>query len=82
MCTHIFGRTVDVHSGGVDLKFPHHQNEVAQCHAHFNIHPSESNWVNTFIHIGHVHIEGRKMSKSLKNFITIKVTVQCFRNRL
>jgi cysteinyl-tRNA synthetase len=60
---------IDIHSGGIDLCFPHHQNEVAQVNAYRNdvVH----NWVEAFMHTGHLHIDGRKMSKSLKNFITI-----------
>lgn len=64
--------SIDIHSGGIDLKFPHHENEVAQSEAYHNC----SQWVNYFIHSGHLHIEGLKMSKSLKNFITIKDAVE------
>lgn len=59
---------LDVHSGGVDLRFPHHDNEIAQAEAY---HECE-NWCRYFLHSGHLHIEGLKMSKSLKNFITIR----------
>jgi len=59
---------MDVHAGGVDLKFPHHDNELAQSEAHFGT----SQWVNYFFHAGHLHIKGLKMSKSLKNFVTIR----------
>jgi cysteinyl-tRNA synthetase len=59
---------IDIHTGGVDLKFPHHDNEVAQSEAYYGCDA----WVNNFWHTGHLHIAGRKMSKSLKNFITIK----------
>ena len=59
---------IDTHTGGVDLKFPHHDNEVAQSEAYYQ----NDNWVNNFWHTGHLNIEGLKMSKSLKNFITIK----------
>jgi cysteinyl-tRNA synthetase len=59
---------MDIHSGGVDLKFPHHDNEMAQAEAHSGC----SQWVNYFVHSGHLHIQGFKMSKSLKNFITIQ----------
>lgn len=57
-----FGNTLDLHSGGVDLKFPHHTNEIAQCEAH----NCSSGWVRFWLHTGHLYIEGRKMSKSLK----------------
>jgi cysteinyl-tRNA synthetase len=59
---------MDIHSGGVDLKFPHHDNEMAQAEAHSGC----NQWVNYFVHTGHLHIKGFKMSKSLKNFISIR----------
>ena len=65
-----FGPTMSIHSGGIDLQFPHHTNEIAQCAAHNCEAPSK--WVKFWIHTGHLYIEGRKMSKSLKNFISIK----------
>jgi len=55
---------------GADLKFPHHDNELAQAEACFDC----KQWVNYFLHSGHLDIDGLKMSKSLKNFITIKDT--------
>ncbi|EQB61022.1 cysteinyl-trna synthetase [Vairimorpha apis BRL 01] len=61
------GQDIDIHAGGIDLKFPHHENEVAQCQAYFN-----KKWCNYFMHTGHLNINGLKMSKSLKNFTTIK----------
>ncbi|KAL6046139.1 Cysteine--tRNA ligase, mitochondrial [Balamuthia mandrillaris] len=64
----MFGEKLDVHAGGIDLKFPHHCNEAAQCEAHWG----SSQWANYFLHTGHLHIAGHKMSKSLKNFITTK----------
>lgn len=67
-----FGRFLDIHSGGVDLQFPHHTNEIAQCESHHFCEHEKDNWVRHWLHMGHLHIEGRKMSKSLKNFITIR----------
>lgn len=67
--------TLDIHSGGIDLAFPHHNNEIAQseaCHHHQFCSSNRTNWCNYFIHVGHLHIHGLKMSKSLKNFITIR----------
>lgn len=64
----IFGDHLDIHSGGIDLAFPHHDNEIAQAEAHSGKH----SWALNFWHAGHLHMEGLKMSKSLKNFITIK----------
>ncbi|KAH8402094.1 hypothetical protein KR009_009720 [Drosophila setifemur] len=68
MASDIFGPTFDIHTGGVDLKFPHHDNELAQSEAAFN----EAEWVKYFLHTGHLTIAGCKMSKSLKNFVTIQ----------
>ncbi|ANZ77149.1 BA75_04067T0 [Komagataella pastoris] len=67
MASDITGESMDIHSGGIDLAFPHHDNELAQSEARFDC----KQWVNYFLHTGHLHIEGQKMSKSLKNFITI-----------
>ena len=67
MSTCIFGSELDIHVGGVDLAFPHHANEIAQTQAKF-----QDNWVSMFLHTGHLSIKGRKMAKSLKNFITIR----------
>eukprot|EP00924_Labyrinthula_sp_SR-Ha-C_P003772 maker-scaffold_3-snap-gene-4.39-mRNA-1 protein AED:0.22 eAED:0.22 QI:0/0/0/0.66/1/1/3/0/810 len=67
------GVPLDIHSGGEDLKFPHHDNELAQSEA--CLYPDAlpgKQWVNYFTHVGHLHIQGLKMSKSLKNFITIR----------
>ncbi|KAK7197635.1 cysteinyl-tRNA synthetase [Novymonas esmeraldas] len=68
MASDILGENMDIHGGGWDLKFPHHDNECAQSEA-CNLHHQ---WVNYFLHCGHLHIKGLKMSKSLKNFITIR----------
>ncbi|KOC66183.1 Cysteine--tRNA ligase, cytoplasmic [Habropoda laboriosa] len=68
MASMVCGENLDIHTGGVDLKFPHHDNEIAQAEAYFN----NSNWVRYFLHSGHLTIAGCKMSKSLKNFITIQ----------
>jgi len=71
-----FGSThsIQVHAGGVDLKFPHHTNEIAQAEAYHSQNPnlSQKEWIPHWVHTGHLHIEGSKMSKSLKNFITIR----------
>lgn len=58
---------IDIHVGGIDLRFPHHDNEIAQSEAYYEC----DNWIQYFLHTGHLHIEGKKMSKSLKNFISI-----------
>ena len=74
MATAIHGKTLDIHCGGVDLKFPHHDNEIAQTEAHYEI----EQWTNYFLHAGHLHIKGLKMAKSLKNFITIRQALEKF----
>ncbi|RVX69394.1 hypothetical protein B0A52_06990 [Exophiala mesophila] len=65
------GQQMDIHSGGIDLAFPHHDNELAQSEA-FWADGSHRQWVNYFLHMGHLSIAGSKMSKSLKNFTTIR----------
>ncbi|KAM3850732.1 cysteine--tRNA ligase, mitochondrial-like [Diretmus argenteus] len=72
----VFGSRLDIHSGGVDLAFPHHQNEIAQSRAYHRC----DQWGNYFLHSGHLHLKGsaEKMSKSLKNFITIKDFLQSY----
>lgn len=72
MASDIIGENVDIHGGGVDLMFPHHDNEMAQAEAFHQC----CQWVNYFLHAGHLHINGLKMSKSLKNFITIRQALQ------
>jgi cysteinyl-tRNA synthetase len=57
-----------VHAGGVDLRFPHHTNEIAQAEAF----ASTGEWIPYWVHTGHLHIDGLKMSKSLKNFVSIR----------
>ncbi|XP_062326673.1 cysteine--tRNA ligase, cytoplasmic isoform X1 [Osmerus eperlanus] len=68
MAGSILGESMDIHGGGFDLRFPHHDNELAQSEAYFE----NDHWVRYFLHTGHLTIAGCKMSKSLKNFITIK----------
>ena len=67
MINSIFGEKIDIHGGGVDLKFPHHENEIAQSMALNNNHLA-----NYWMHNGHINAEGVKMSKSLVNFILAK----------
>lgn len=78
----VFGSTLTIHSGGVDLKFPHHENERKQCIGHNECSGENGNWPEIFIHIGHLHIDGLKMSKSLKNFITIKDISKKYNNNV
>lgn len=73
MASDILGSQMDIHSGGIDLAFPHHDNELAQSEAYFCEHgKGEHTWVRYFLHMGHLSISGSKMSKSLKNFQTIE----------
>ena len=61
------GQQIDIHAGGADLMFPHHENEIAQsecCSGH--------SFVNTWMHNGFVNVDGEKMSKSLHNFATVR----------
>lgn len=62
-----FHQQIDIHGGGMDLKFPHHENEIAQAHACFN-HGLAKYWM----HNGFVQIDDQKMSKSLGNFKTVR----------
>ena len=61
------GETVDIHGGGLDLIFPHHENEIAQSRCAFGTHTMANYWM----HNGFVTVEGEKMSKSLGNFYTV-----------
>ena len=61
------GPHLDLHSGGIDLKFPHHNNECAQCEAHSLTFEKDA-WSTAFLHTGHLYIAARKMSKSLVRF--------------
>ncbi|WP_078124510.1 cysteine--tRNA ligase [Leptospira alexanderi] len=72
MIRKIYGSGVDIHTGGVDLLFPHHENEVAQSEGAF---PEES-FVKTWLHSEHLLVEGQKMSKSKGNFYTLRDLVQ------
>ncbi len=67
MNSSILGEHFDIHGGGSDLQFPHHENEIAQsCCAH------DTQYVNTWMHSGMVMVDREKMSKSLGNFFTIR----------
>ena len=61
------GETFDIHGGGIDLVFPHHENEIAQSRCAFHTPTMANFWV----HNGFLQVEGEKMSKSLGNFVTI-----------
>jgi cysteinyl-tRNA synthetase len=67
MSTHCLGNHFDIHGGGLDLQFPHHENEIAQSEAATGEH-----FVNVWMHNGFVRVDEEKMSKSLGNFFTIR----------
>lgn len=67
MAKKYLGETIDIHGGGGDLIFPHHENEVAQSEA-----ASGKKFANYWVHVGYLNIENKKMSKSLNNFFTIR----------
>ncbi|WP_035571341.1 cysteine--tRNA ligase, partial [Halonatronum saccharophilum] len=74
MSTKYLGDRFDIHTGGVDLTFPHHENEVAQseaCCGH--------QVVNYWVHNGYINIDGEKMSKSLDNFFTIREILEKYK---
>ena len=62
------GETFDIHGGGIDLVFPHHENEIAQSECAHHGHPLAKVWM----HNGFLQVEGEKMSKSAGNFFTIR----------
>ncbi len=71
MSTCCLGNTFDIHGGGPDLKFPHHENEIAQSEA-----ATGEKYVNTWMHAGAVRVDNEKMSKSLGNFFTIREVLE------
>ena len=67
MSTEYLGQPFDFHTGGVDLIFPHHENEIAQ-----SVAANKKTFVNYFMHAEHLHVDGKKMAKSAGNFYTLK----------
>ena len=67
MSKKFLGETFDIHGGGLDLKFPHHENEIAQSEC-----CSGKTFANNWMHVAPLNVNGKKMSKSLGNFVTIK----------
>ena len=61
------GETIDIHTGGMDLMFPHHENEIAQSEA-----ATGKPFVRTWMHAEHLLVDGEKMSKSVGNFYTLR----------
>ena len=71
MSTHCLGDDFDIHGGGQDLRFPHHENEIAQSRG-----AGSRTFVNMWIHNGFVRVDDEKMSKSLGNFFTIREVME------
>ena len=67
MANKFLGETIDIHSGGQDLVFPHHENEIAQSEC-----ANCKTFANYWMHNGYINIDGKKMSKSLGNFFTVR----------
>lgn len=74
MSTSLLGQPFDIHGGGMDLKFPHHENEIAQAEA---AHGKE--FAKLWMHVGLLQVNGAKMSKSLGNFLTIRDALAQYR---
>ncbi|RMF54863.1 cysteine--tRNA ligase [Candidatus Woesearchaeota archaeon] len=70
MSSKYLGETFDIHGGGIDLIFPHHTNEIAQSEC-----ANKKKFVNYWVHNSHLVVEGKKMSKSLGNFFTVRELV-------
>jgi cysteinyl-tRNA synthetase len=75
MSTALLGTHFDIHGGGMDLKFPHHENEIAQSCA-----ASGDEFVNLWMHNGFVNVDEEKMSKSLGNFFTLREVLKAVRH--
>ena len=73
MATSLLGNTIDIHGGGADLQFPHHENEIAQSEGAL-----DSQFVRYWMHNGFVRVDDEKMSKSLGNFFTIREVLKKF----
>ena len=67
MSNKYLGNNFDIHGGGLDLKFPHHENEIAQSEC-----ANDSDFANYWIHVAPLNVDGKKMSKSLGNYLTIR----------
>ncbi|MBN8486489.1 MAG: cysteine--tRNA ligase [Burkholderiales bacterium] len=73
MACALLGRTFDIHGGGADLEFPHHENEIAQSEGAYGV-PLAHTWM----HNGFVNVDNEKMSKSLGNFFTIREVLKTY----
>ena len=73
MSNRYLGKTIDIHCGGSDLTFPHHENEIAQSEA-----ANGCKFVNYWMHNGFINVDNRKMSKSLGNFFTVREAAEVY----
>lgn len=76
MSSHHLGERFDIHGGGQDLQFPHHENEIAQSEAAHSHDGKRCQMVNYWMHNGFVRVDDEKMSKSLGNFFTIRTVLE------
>ncbi len=76
MSSHHLGERFDIHGGGQDLQFPHHENEIAQSEAAHSHDGKLCQMVNYWMHNGFVRVDDEKMSKSLGNFFTIRTVLE------
>ena len=76
MSAHYLGQHFDIHGGGQDLQFPHHENEIAQSEAAHSHDGEPCQMVNYWMHNGFVRVDDEKMSKSLGNFFTIRTVLE------
>lgn len=76
MSAHHLGQHFDIHGGGQDLQFPHHENEIAQSEAAHSHDGQPCQMVNYWMHNGFVRVDDEKMSKSLGNFFTIRTVLE------
>ncbi|XP_050067220.1 probable cysteine--tRNA ligase, mitochondrial [Anopheles maculipalpis] len=76
LASHLFGSQLDFHAGGLDLRFPHHENEETQSCCYHDV----LDWVTHWLHTGQLHLEGQthKMSKSLKNTVSINELLKSY----
>lgn len=73
MANKYLGKTIDIHCGGVDLIFPHHENEIAQSES-----ANGCEFAHFWLHNGHINVDSKKMSKSLGNFFTVRDAAQAY----
>jgi cysteinyl-tRNA synthetase len=75
MASDRLGKSIDIHSGGIDLAFPHHDNELAQSEAYWNTHTHDQ-WINYFLHMGHLSVSRSHSCRCQVTNITIRSKAQ------